>query len=145
MRSVPPREWLAVLLPPLFGVVLLAAGASAAAAADAWWVFALSASVGAVLPLAYTLQLVHERRLFLRSRAAIRRSRSRVGPLVVVGWLVGATAVGLLAAVDGSGRTALYAGLGAASLGIWPGLLANFIRLWREEWAPAQSARNVRH
>ena len=133
-RSVPPREWLAVLLPPLFGAVLLAAGAVAAGAADAWLVFALSAGIGAAVPLAYTLQLAHEHRLFLRGDASRARS-----PFRFLGWLVGGGAIVVLGSVGGSGKAAVYGGLGGASLGIWPGLLANFIRLWREEWAPSRS------
>ncbi len=133
-RSVPAREWLAVLLPPLFGAILLVAGAVDAAAADAWLVFALAAGIGAAGPLAYTLQLKREQRLFLRRDAPRTRSR-----FWFVGWLAGAAAIVVLGSVGNSGRAAVYAGLGGASLGIWPGLLANFVRLWREEWAPTRS------
>ncbi len=123
-----------VLLPPLFGAILLVAGAVAAAAADAWLVFALSAGIGAAVPLAYTRQLAREQRLFLRGDASRTRSRFRF-----VGWLVGAAAIVVLGSVGGSGTAAIYGGLGGAALGIWPGLLANFMRLWHEEWAPTRS------
>ena len=144
VRSVPPREWLAVLAPVLFGAILLVAGAASAADADAWLVYLLAASIGAALPLAYTLQLAREHRLFLRRDAAVVRSRSRLASVMPIGWLLGAVALVLLAAVGGSGRTVLYAALGGVSVGLWPGLLANFIRLWREEWSPGRSAEDAR-
>jgi hypothetical protein len=145
MRTAPSREWLAVLLPVLFGVILLVAGAASAADADAWLVYALSASLGAALPLAYTLQLARERRLFLRSERDITHSRSRRPAAVSVGWAIAGVALVAVVTLGGSGRTAIYAAFGGASLGIFPGLLANFIRLWREEWAPARSANDMRH
>jgi 4-amino-4-deoxy-L-arabinose transferase-like glycosyltransferase len=138
MRSVPPREWLAVLLPILFGVVLLLAGAASAADADAWLAYVLAACVGAALPLGYTVQLVRERRLFLRSDRDVARSRSRRSGAISVGWLVAGVALVAVATLGGSGRAAIYAAFGGASLGIFPGLFANFIRLWREKWAPAR-------
>jgi len=144
LRSVPARKWLAVLLPVVFGVTLLVAGAFAASDADAWFLYAVAAGIGAALPLAYTLQLVGEHRLFLRSDAAITRSRSRIGSLARLGWLIGGAAVAALAIFASSGKTAVYAALGGATLGIWPGLLANFIRLWREEWAPERSTPTAR-
>jgi hypothetical protein len=133
MRSVPPREWLAVALPLVFGVSLLAAGAVSAADADAWLVYALAATIGLALPLVYTLRLAREHRVFLRSDEAVARSHRRIGTLVPVGWLLGAAALVVLASAGGSGTTVVYAALGGASVGLWPGLLANFIRLWREE------------
>ena len=138
MRSVPPREWLAVALPLVFGVILLVAGAAAAAAADTWAVYALAAGVGAMLPLAYTVQLARRHRLFLRTDAAMARS-GRITALMPVGWVLGAAALVVRGTVGGSVNTVLYAALGGASLGIWPGLLSNFVRLWREEWAPTSS------
>jgi hypothetical protein len=78
MRTVPPREWLAALLPPVFGFILLTAGAVAAAHANAWGVYALAAGVGLALPLVYTLELARRHRLFLRSDAAVAQSRSRI-------------------------------------------------------------------
>jgi hypothetical protein len=136
LRSVPSREWLAVLLPPLFGLILLVAGAVATARADAWLAYAAAAVVGAALPLMYTLRLARENRLILRSDAAIARSRSRLAMLIPLGWLLGAAGLALLYAVSGAGRAVFYGALGGAAFGIWPGLLANFVRLWREEWAP---------
>jgi hypothetical protein len=144
MRSVPLREWLAVALPVFFGITLLAAGAVSAADADAWLVYALAAAIGLALPLVYTLRLAREHRLFLRSDAAVARSHRRVGTLTLVGWLLGAAVLAVLVSAGGSGTTAVYAALGGASIGLWPGLLANFIRLWREEWAPAALRKEAR-
>jgi hypothetical protein len=53
MRSVPPREWLAVVLPLLFGAILLGAGGAAAADGDAWVAYVLAAGIGAAVPLFY--------------------------------------------------------------------------------------------
>jgi hypothetical protein len=134
MRSVPARKWLAVLLPGVFGSILLIAGAVAAADADAWLTYALAAVIGATLPLLYTLQLAREHRLFLGKSSAVASRRRRVARLMPVGWLLGAVALVVLIAVGDSGKTVLYGVLGGAAFGIWPGLVANFIRLWREEW-----------
>lgn len=144
MRSVPPREWLAVTLPVVFGITLLAAGAVSAAETDAWLVYALVATIGLALPLIYTLRLAREHRLSLRSDTAVARSHRRIGTLVLVGWLLGAAALVVLVSAGGSGTTVVYAALGGASIGLWPGLLANFIRLWREEWAPAALRKDAR-
>lgn len=134
MRSVPAREWLAVALPGVFGFTLLIAGAVAAADANEWLAYALAAGIGATLPLLYTFQLAREHRLFLGKGSTLASSRRRVARLMPVGWLLGAAALVVLIAVGDSGKTILYGVLGGAALGIWPGLLANFIRLWREEW-----------
>ena len=122
----------------------MVAGAASAADADAWLVYLLAAIIGAALPLAYTLQLAREHRLFLRGDAAVARRRSRIASLMPIGWLLGAIALVLLVVTSDSGKTVVYAALGGASLGLWPGLLANFIRLWREEWSPGRTAKDAR-
>jgi hypothetical protein len=144
MRSVPPREWLAVVLPLLFGAILLGAGGAAAADGDAWVAYVLAAGIGAAVPLLYTLRLARGHRLFLRSDADVARSRRRITAFMPLGWLLGAAGLVLLAAVGGSERTVFYAGLGGAALGIWPGLFANFVRLRREEWVPSAAAHRSR-
>jgi hypothetical protein len=140
MRSVPAREWLAVSLPVLFGLILLDVGAAAAANDDAWLAYGLAALGGAAVPLAYTLQLIRDGRLFLRRDAAVARSRSRASVLIPIGWLLGVGLLILGAALGGSAKTVFYAVLGGVAIGFWPGLLANFIRLWREQWRPASTA-----
>jgi len=132
MVSMPAREWLAVLLPLVFGLILLGAGAAAAADADTWTIYVLAAIIGVAVPLGYTLHLVRERRLFLSSANAIARSRSRSTSLIAVGWLIGAAALIASGVLGRSARSGFYAALGGAAIGFWPGLLANFIRLWRE-------------
>jgi hypothetical protein len=97
--------------------------------------------MGAAAPLLYTLQLAREHRLFLRTDAAVARSRSRVAAFMPLGWLLGAAGLVLLVAFGGTGRTVFYAALGGAALGVWLGLFANFVRLWREEWAPRASTQ----
>jgi hypothetical protein len=140
MRSVPPREWLAVSLPVVFGLILLGGGAAAAADAGAWLAYALAALAGAAVPLAYTLRLMHERRLFLRDDVAVARSRVRTSTLIPLGWLLGVGLLVVSAALGGSAKTVFYAILGGAALGLWPGLVANSIRLWREEWSSTAAA-----
>lgn len=144
MRAVPPREWLGVSLPPLLGVILLIAGAASAAGANAWLAFALAATIGVVLPLIYTLQLAREHRLFLRSDVAVARNRSRIAALTPIGWVLGAAALTVLVTVSGSSQAVLYGALGGVSIGLWPGLLANFIRLRREEWDAHGPRTNMR-
>jgi hypothetical protein len=125
-----------VAVPLLLGGTLLVAGAVSAAKADAWVMYALSASIGAAFPIAYTLDLMRRHRFFLRGEAAIARNRRRIAALQPVGWLVGGAALVALAAFGGAGKTVVYASLGGLTIGFWPGFLANFVRLWGEEWDP---------
>src|SRR3954451_17099042 len=116
MRSVPPREWLAVVPPLLFGVILLGAGGAAAADGDAWLTYVLAALIGAALTLLYTLHLAREHRLFLRGDADVARSRSRIAAFMPLGWLLGAAGLLVLTAVGGTERTVFYASLGGPAL-----------------------------
>jgi hypothetical protein len=93
------------------------------------------AVAGALPPLVYTLVLAREGRLFLRAESEIVRSRSQIRAVgIPLGWAL--AAVTLLAAtmLEGSASVILSAMLGGAALGFWPGLLANFLRLRREQW-----------
>ena len=143
MRSVPPREWFSVILPLLFGVILLGAGGVAAAHGDAWLDYVLAAVIGFAVPFVYTLRLAREHRLFLRGAVDVTHSRGRIAAFMPLGWLLGAAGLVVLAALSGTERTVLYAGLGGAAIGIWPGFLANFIRLWREEWGSTAATRRT--
>jgi hypothetical protein len=134
MRSIPSREWLAVSLPLLFGLILLGAGAVAADDDGAWIPYTLAAIAGAAVPVAYTLELIREHRLFLRDSLTVARSRARMSVLILFGWLLGAGLLIVAAGISGSGKALFYALLGGVAIGLWPGLLANFIRLWREQW-----------
>jgi hypothetical protein len=62
------------------------------------------------------------------NRAAISRARP-------AGFVLGALAVGAIGITAGSVATVVYALLGGGALGIWPGIAANFLRLWREKWS----------
>jgi hypothetical protein len=134
--NVPPREWLAVVLPPTFAVVVLSAAAvDAGASAQGWLAFGCAFVGGLVPPLVYTVVLAREDRLFLRGARQIRRNRARTTAAAIpVGWAVGAALVIASALVGDVVRVTLFAALGGAMLGFWPGLLANFARLRREEW-----------
>jgi hypothetical protein len=129
---VPAREWLAVVLPGVFGGVLLGAGAFAAADADVWMPYVVAAVVTSAAGIAYTLKLASGDRLFLRSDRAIAKQRSRTPWLMLFGWAIGAAAVIASGVVGESVRSAIYAALGGAVIGLWPGLVANFVRLRRE-------------
>jgi hypothetical protein len=134
--KTPRREWLAVLFPPAAAAILIAEGARrAASASNGWFAFGTALVAGAVVPLAYTIVLAREGRLFLRGEDAIERSRLKIARVgIPVGWLLG---VGLLAAalaLGGLAALVFYAALGGLALGFWPGLVANFLRLRREAW-----------
>ena len=131
----PRREWLAVLFPPAVAAVLLGEGAvRAASAPNGWLVFGLALTAGAAPPAIYTLVLIREGRLFLRDADAVERNhaRSRVG--VPLGWLLGGTLVVASLAAGGSAGVVFPTVLGGLALGLWPALLANFLRLRREVW-----------
>ncbi len=77
--KVPPREWLAVVLPPAFALIVVsAAGVDAASTAHGWLAFGCAVAGGVVPPLVYTVVLAKEGRLFLRDAEEIRRSRARI-------------------------------------------------------------------
>ena len=141
MRSAvrSPARVAAVSLPVVFGLILLGGGASAAADEGAWLPYALAALAGAAVPLAYTLRLMHERRLFLRDNVAARR-RVRASTLIPLGCLLGVGLLVVSAALGQSAKIVFYAVVGRATIGFSPGLLANFIRLWREEWHATAAA-----
>jgi len=134
--KVPPREWLAVVLPPAFALIVLsAAGVDAASTAHGWLAFGCAVAGGVVPPLVYTVVLAKEGRLFLRDAEEIRRSRARIMAVAIpAGWALGAAPMVLAVLFEGPSKVTLLAVLGGAILGFWPGLLAKFMRLRREEW-----------
>lgn len=141
LTQVPPREWLAVFFPPVVGASLLAIGANEPETSDDWTVYFVVAASAFLIPIAYTAYLAGKGRLFLRDTTAADRNRTAIakaqtwGGLAITGIFV---AIGL---VTNSVAIVLYAGLGGASLGFWPGILANFVRLWREQWSKSLPAR----
>jgi hypothetical protein len=131
----PRREWLAVLFPPAAAAVLLSEGAFRAASADhGWLVFGIALIAGVAPPAVYTVVLLREGRLFLRDADDVERNRVRLRVGVPLGWLLGATLVVVLLATGGSAGIVFVTVLGGLALGLWPGLLANFVRLRREVW-----------
>jgi hypothetical protein len=135
LTRVPPREWLAVLFPPVAGTILLVVGADQAGSSDEWPVYLGVAIPAFLIPIAYTAYLARQGRLFLRDASAVDRNRTAIakaqtwGGLAVTGIFL---AVGV---VTDSVAIVFYAGLGGAALGFWPGIVANFVRLWREQWS----------
>ncbi len=134
--KVPAREWLAVVLPPAFALIVLsAAGLYASSTAHGWLAFGCAVAGGLVPPLVYTVVLAKEGRLFLRDTEEIQRSRARITAVAIpAGWALGAALTVVAVLFGGLSKVTLLAVLGGAMLGFWPGLLANFMRLRREEW-----------
>jgi hypothetical protein len=126
---------LAVVLPPTFAAVVLSAAAvDAGSTVHGWLAFGCAFVGGLVPPLVYTVVLAREDRLFLRGQRQIRRSRTQATAAIPAGWAIGAALVIASALVGDVVRVTLFAALGGAMLGFWPGLLANFVRLRGEEW-----------
>jgi hypothetical protein len=124
--GAPLAEWGVLAFVLVCSGVLLGRAATQASART----LVLAAAGGALLPLAYTVKLWREGRLFLRSAAAVERNRERIDRLSVpLGWIVG---FGLIAFAGTASVLAVVAG---ALLGFFPGLFANFLRLRRELWA----------
>lgn len=138
MSRTPPREWLGLTLPLAFAGVLLALAATEAGSAPGgWFVLVIAVAVGLTAPLVYTLVLARRNLLFLRDPAAVARNRERIARFgVPAGWALAVTLFAVGLAFD-EVRAILFAGLAGFLLGFWPGLLANFMRLRRENWAPS--------
>jgi hypothetical protein len=124
-----------VLFPPATAAILLADGArKAATTPHGWLVFGTALVAGATPPLVYTAALAREGRLFVRDGDA-RRSRTKVTRVAIpAGWLLGVGLVVASSALGGASALVLETTLGGIALGFWPGLLANFLRLRRDEW-----------
>jgi hypothetical protein len=132
-RTTPAGEWLAVVLPVFFPVVLIASVAEDASKRHAGWsTMGLCLLGGITVPLVYTLVFAREGRLFLRSTGEIERNRRHIELLKPAGWAIGAGFLLLAALFGGVTRVAAVSALAGLMLGFWPGLLANFIRLRRE-------------
>ena len=139
--GAPPREWLAVLFLPVAAGVVLAALVVEIARADPprtplWLAFGLGLGGGLTAGLAYTLRLARGRRLFIRDEAAVAANRARI---TTIGIPLGITLAFGVALVSGAAQIAVLAALMGAGLGLEPGLVANFLRLRREEWLPSAS------
>jgi hypothetical protein len=132
-REIPKREWLAVTFPAACSVILVVAAFASAAGRRYGSIVVLSCfAAGVALPLSYTLVLIRDRRLYLRDRAEIERKRDRLGAGRAIGWIVAAGFLAVGVGMGGLSEVALLATLGGLAFGLWPGLLANFLRLRRE-------------
>ena len=103
-----------------------------------WLAFALGFGGGLAGGLAFVLRLTFEGRLFLRDDAAISANRSRIGS---IGVPLGVALAVVAALVTGETRVALLAAVAGAGLGLEPGVVANFLRLRREEWGTGARLR----
>jgi hypothetical protein len=124
------------VLPPAFAAILLSAAAvDAASERHGWRAFAAALVAGLLPPLAYTVVLARENRLFLRDSAAIARNRDRIGRLgISSGWILGLALAAAALSFGGVSQVVFFCLLAGATIGCWPGLLANFLRLRREGW-----------
>ena len=104
--------------------------------------FAAALVAGLLPPIAYTVALARENRLFLRDSAAIARNRDRIGRFGIwSGWILGVVFVAAAVSFGGVSRVVFFCVLAGASLGFWPGLVANFLRLRREGWTSYRRGR----
>lgn len=133
--GAPRREWLAVAVLPVGGLLLAFMGSRAAHGTEGWVVY-LGTTIGCfACAVGYQVYLALRGRLFPRDAVAIEKNRAAIAqvqafaPLFAVGGLV---AIGV---VTGSTAAVLYGAPGGAVLGFWPGLVANFLRLRWEEWS----------
>jgi hypothetical protein len=107
----------------------------AASERHGWRAFAAALVAGLLPPLAYTVVLARENRLFLRDSTAIARNRDRIGRIgISSGWILGLALAAAALAFGGVSQVVFFCLLAGATLGCWPGLLANFLRLRREGW-----------
>ena len=133
LSKIPRQEWLAVVFPPACSVILLVAALTSSAGRRYGWIAVLTCFLaGAALPLTYTLVLFRERRLYLRDEPEIEDSRDRIAAGRYAGWLLGGSLVVAGVAIGGLSKAVLLATLAGLTFGLWPGLLANFLRLRRE-------------
>jgi hypothetical protein len=131
--KVPRREWLAVLLPIVFPLILLGSVAGIASSRHHGVLVAVGCLLGgAAISLVYSAVLLHEGRLFLNSRRDVDRNKRRIAGNQTIGWILGVGFVGGEAFLSGVSRLVLVSIFAGLIFGIWPGLLANFIRLRRE-------------
>jgi hypothetical protein len=131
--KIPRREWLAVVLPLLFPLIVLASVAGAARSRPhGVLVLGCCVAAGSAVSLVCTVVLLREGRLFLSSGREIAESKRRIARNQSFGWVLGVTLVAGTAILGGFPRAVLLSAFAGLTLGLWPGLLANFIRLRRE-------------
>jgi uncharacterized membrane protein len=130
-------EWLAVAFPLACAAILLTASLIAGVGGSAGeWIAALCAfGAGLLSSGLYTLWLARRGRLFLRDEAAISANRSRIETVgIPLGWSLGGAALVAAFILGDSVGIVLMSALAGVLLGLWPGLVANFLRLRREKW-----------
>ena len=122
-----------MLFPAACSVILLVAAFTNAAGRPYGWIVVLTCFVaGAAFPLTYTVILFRERRLYLREKAGIEENRDRVGVDRLIGWALGVCLLAVGVGLGGVSKAVLLAVVAGVAFGLWPGLLANFLRLRRE-------------
>ena len=129
--GAPLKEWGTVAFVLVGAAVLIGSAAFACDTAREWLAFGTAVVGAALIPLVYTLKLHHEGRLYLRNEAEIEANRSRIQRVSIpLGWTLAA----VLLLISFVFSTAVYAVMGGLLLGLFPGILANFLRLRREVW-----------
>jgi len=100
---------------------------------SAWVAFAVSAGAGVLVAALYTMKLVKDKRLFRRDEREIDANRSRIRRFSIpLGYALGALLLVLIGVGTPGVRSIVLAFPCGLMLGLWPSLLANYLRLRRE-------------
>lgn len=141
--KIPNREWLGVVFPAAYALILLGAAFTNAAGRLHGWIVVLTCFVaGATLPLSYSVVLLRERRLYLRSEADIERNGERIAAGRTVGWLLGACFLAAGVSLGGLSRVVLLAAL--AGRRWWGNRCPSSMSRAAVEISPAVSERSHR-
>jgi hypothetical protein len=127
------HDWAAVVYVLLLSLAGLTLAAHWASVGAAWLPFGVAVFVGVVAAVLYTVRLSLSGRLFLTERSETRRARQRIESVAIpLGYAVGAAALGIARFASNPVRAAVVGFACAGLLGLWPGLLANWVRLRRQ-------------
>lgn len=130
---VADHQWLAVAYVLLLSIGGLLLAAHWADMESAWVAFAVSAGAGVLVAALYTMKLVKDKRLFRRDEREIDANRSRIRRFSIpLGYALGALLLVLIGVGTPGVRSIVLAFPCGLMLGLWPSLLANYLRLRRE-------------
>ncbi len=134
---IPIREVLGLVATLLLAFGLLAIAANeAGSTAHGWVVFVVASTASILVALTYTAILIRQKRFVLRDKDAIEQNRKRIaGVGVPVGYAILAAIFFVGWIIGDLGGVLIPSILGGMVLGLWPGMLANFLRLRREKWS----------
>jgi hypothetical protein len=132
-RAFARNDWLALA----YTLVLFAGGACL----SAYWVknshvlglYFVSLGSGFVAGVVYTLALVRRNELFITDQESISRNKRWISEIAKpVGYVIAVALLFAFTFLPEAVRSVLLASVSGALLGLWPGLLANNLRLRRE-------------